>query len=211
MDGLLIDTEPLWRNAEVRVFTSLGVPMQHDECRETMGVRLDEAVRYWHAKKEWKSDLSFAEIGERIVEDLLAQVRESGAPKEGAAEILDLLESHGIRMCIASSSSRRIIKEVIDKLGIEDRLEFYHSAEFEPSGKPHPAVFLSTLKQLDLPGDRCLVFEDSPRGVQAAKAAGIRCVGVPDFGTEPESLSAAGADLVLGSLREFTERHLRSF
>ena len=209
MVGLLIDTEPLWRNAEVRVFTSLGVPLLHDECRETMGLRLDEAVRYWQQKKNLKSELTLEQIGQRIVDDLLIQIRESGAAKEGVGELVSMLRASGIRMCIASSSSRQSIKVVIDKLGIEEHLSVYHSAEFEPFGKPHPAVFLTTLKQLDLPGEACLVFEDSPRGVQAAKAAGIRCVGVPDHGTEPESLHDAGADLVLQSLKEFTVDHLR--
>jgi HAD superfamily hydrolase (TIGR01509 family) len=211
MDGLLIDTEPLWRIAEVRVFTALGVPMELDECRETMGLRLDEAVRYWHAKKKWKSHLAIEEIGQQIVDDLLLQIKVSGAAKDGVAEIMELFTSKGIRMCIASSSSTQIIKHVVDHLGIAQRLEFYHSAEFEPYGKPHPAVFHSTLKKLDVPGESCLVFEDSPRGVVAAKAAGIPCVGVPDHGTDPDSLREAGADLVLRSLREFNAQQLEQW
>ena len=77
-----------------------------------------------------------------------------------------------------------------------------------------PAVedrIITALKQLDLYADACLVFEDSPRGVQAAKAAGIRCIGVPDEGTESAALRDAGADLVLGSLREFSESLLRKW
>ena len=208
MDGLLVDTEPMWRNAEVKVFTELGVPMQHEECRETMGLRLDEAVRYWFEKKQWKSTLTLEQIGEQIVEVLVAEIRERAEPKDGVPELMAMLERNGIRMCIASGSNRRVIQEVIDRIGIASLLEFYRSAEVEQFGKPHPAIYHSSLKQLGLPPEATLVFEDSPRGVLAAKAAGIRCIGVPDEGTDPQSLRDAGADLVLRSLREFPEEEL---
>ncbi len=211
MDGLLIDTEPLWRTAEVNVFTKLGATITHDECRETMGLRLDEAVKYWYEKKRWESSIPLKEVEAQIVDDLVGQVRNSGTPKEGVAEIIKFFQSEGIRMCIASSSSSLIINEVVKCLNIGSALEFTHSAEFEPFGKPHPAVFLSTLRKLNLPPSAVLVFEDSARGVAAATAAGIQTIGVPEHDTDPGELIRAGADLVIASLRNFSKAHLMAF
>ena len=205
MDGLLIDSEPLWRNAEVKVFTGLGSEHTHAECAETMGMRLDEAIKYWHKKKNWQTERTLQQIADLVVDELIAQVRAVGKPREGASEVAELFHKHGVRMCVASSSSSRIMSEVMKKLDFAKHFEFCHSAEHEPAGKPHPAVYLSAIKKLNLPASACLAFEDSPNGVRSAKAAGLRCIAVPDDMIPTESVKAAGADLVLPSLKNFTE------
>src|SRR5262245_49572396 len=124
MDGLLIDSEPLWRDAEVEVFTALGIPMTHDECRETMGLRLDEVVRYWQRKKKWESDEALDAIAERVVDTLISQIEKIGKPKAGVKEVLDHFRSRDVRMCVASSSSSRVIQAVVDSLGLKAYLEF---------------------------------------------------------------------------------------
>ena len=102
-------------------------------------------------------------------------------------------------MALASSTPHRLIRTVLDHIGLSHSFEVISSAEDERYGKPHPAVFLTAADALAVPPERCLVFEDSPAGVLAAKAAKMRCIAVPEESERASPLIAI-ADLVLDSL-----------
>jgi sugar-phosphatase len=94
---------------------------------------------------------------------------------------------------------------VVDRLRLAEWFTVLHSAEREAAGKPDPAVFLTTAAMLGVAPDRCVVFEDSPAGVQAAAAAGMVCVAVPEADVARPKGKALGfeqADLVIDSLEE---------
>lgn len=205
MDGLLIDSEPLWREAEVAVFTSLGMPLTHEECRQTMGLRIDEVVRYWRAQRGWPAEVSDEAVIQRIIDGVVGLIKAEPRAMPGVREVIRYFHRQGVRMCIASSSSAAIIATVVAALGLAGEIEFCHSAEHEQHGKPHPAVYLTALRRLAVPAHACIAFEDSPRGVEAAKAAGLYCVGIPDAECAPTTLRAHGADIVCSSLLGFLE------
>jgi sugar-phosphatase len=84
-----------------------------------------------------------------------------------------------VKLGLASSSATEIIEAVLDKLELARFFAVVQSAEHEPYGKPHPAVYIECARRLGVPPDRCLAIEDSPAGVLAAKAARMTCIAIP--------------------------------
>lgn len=179
MDGVLLDSEPFWRQAEIEVFATVGLHLTEEDCMETMGIRIDEVVAWRHHQKPW-AEPSQAVICERIVDRMVELVRERAKPLPGVYEALDFVRSQGLKLALASSSSTRLIRAVLEGLGLLDAFPIVHSAETEEYGKPHPAVFLTTAGLLGVPPTGCLVIEDSFNGVLAAKAARMTVVAIPE-------------------------------
>jgi sugar-phosphatase len=135
-------------------------------------------VEYWYARHPWKGPTRIeveAEINRGVIELIMAR----GDILPGAVEAIDLLHRAEIPLGIASSSSSELIGKVVDKLGVRDKIRVLQSAEHEPYGKPHPAVYIECARRLNVAPDRCLAIEDSPAGLLAAKAARMSCIVVP--------------------------------
>jgi len=201
MDGLLVDSEPLWRIAEVETLSAVGVPITEEDAVQTTGLRTDEVVELWYARYPWP-DPPRKEIEARIITRLIALTRERGELMPGVIETLQAVSDAGYPLAIASSSSSEIITAVLDTLGIAAYFEVTQSAEHEPYGKPHPGGYIEAARRLGVEPWRCLAFEDSPNGVIAAKAARMRCIAVPDPALQNDRRLQA-ADLILPSLAEF--------
>jgi len=200
MDGLLIDSEPLWHEAEIYGFALAGLQLTPEQCLETTGLRVDEVVKFRYAQSAWAApsqDTVAAAIVERVVE----LVHAKGALKPGVTEALALARAAGLRIALASSSPYVIIDAVLDTFGLRPAFEVVHSAEEETRGKPEPDVYLTTARKLGVTPAECLAVEDSPNGVLAARAAGMRCIAIPEpvLRNHPD---LARADAVLGSLTE---------
>ncbi len=179
MDGLLVDSEPLWRLAEVEVFGAHGVPLREEHCAGTSGLRLDEVVAHW--KRHFEFDAVSTEvIVSQIVETVIALVRARAVAKPGVHQVLERVRRRGLAVALASSSAPSIIDAVLAALGLDASFEVRMSAQGLEHGKPHPAVFLQTAQVLNVCASDCVVFEDSMFGVVAAKAARMACVAVPD-------------------------------
>lgn len=201
MDGLLIDSEPLWRLAEIEVFNSLGVPLTEDLAITTMGMRTDEVVEYWFARYPWAGS-TLKEVEAAIEARVVELVRERGTPLPGVREVIALLRERGYPLAIASSSSSEIIRSVVHQIGLAGSFQVLQSAEHEPYGKPHPGVYIAAARALGVAPADCLAFEDSANGVLAAKAARMRCFAVPEPVVRDDRRFCI-ADAVLGSLTEF--------
>jgi sugar-phosphatase len=104
----------------------------------------------------------------------------------GVIQTLELCKSNGYKIALASSSAMSLINVVVDKLNIRHYFDLLVSAEFEPYGKPHPSVFITTANQLNVLPTECLVFEDSVNGMIAAKAARMKCIVVPEAEKQQE-------------------------
>lgn len=179
MDGLLIDSEPFWREVEVEVFRGVGVPLTEAMCHQTTGLRIDDVVAHWHARHPW-DEPGPAAVQERIVARMVETISARGVAKRGVEQALAWAAGHGLPLALASSSPMRIIDAVLGRLGLRGSFRVVRSAEDEPWGKPHPGIFLTTAAALGVRPEACLVFEDSLNGVIAAKAARMRCVCVPE-------------------------------
>jgi sugar-phosphatase len=209
MDGVLIDTEPAWRVAEAAVFASLGIGLSEAELVSSTGIPISDLVATWrrtHAPHARGTHLSDRDVAGQITDRVAAHVLSEGQPMPGVTEAVALFERLGLRLAIASSSPRRLIDTVCERLGL-GRIEVRCSALDEASGKPAPDVYLTAARGLRADPASCLAVEDSPHGIAAAKAAGMRCLAVPDplLAADPRFRDA---DLVLSSLARLDGRAL---
>lgn len=205
MDGLLVDSEPLWQEAEMECFAAVGLDLDRDLCRRTTGLRVDDVVEYWYGRRPWDlGSVSKRALERRIVDRVVELIRERGELQPGVGHALDFFERQGLPLGLASSSYRRIIEAALEHFGLADRFDVTHSSEAEARAKPDPAVYVSTARRLGVSPARCLAVEDSRAGLSAAKAAAMRCLLVPDEG-RLDGDALALADAVLSSLEELDE------
>ena len=208
MDGLLIDSEPLWQEAEIAVYAPYGVPVSRELCRASAGRRIDEVLSDWHRRFGWTGPPVEAMV-ERVVDDVTRRILAHGQALPGVQELIEMLHGRGLRLAIASSSPPALIDAVVDRLGLGRWLTLTHSGVHEARGKPDPAVFLTAARRLGAAPARCVVFEDAPAGVAAGKAAGMTVVAVPSV-FAPDDPGILKADLVLASLAELLQFGARS-
>ena len=185
MDGVLIDSEPLWKIAMEEVFHSVGSTLTKQDFQKTVGLRLDEVIRFWHQHEGWKN-VSPREVEMLIVERMKELIKQNGQPLEGVIEMLRFLKSENKKIGLATSSYRVLIDTVLSELGITNLFDFTHSAEDEDFGKPHPAVYLAVAERLNIQSLKCLVIEDSLNGIISAKAARMHVVCIPEKSHHPE-------------------------
>jgi sugar-phosphatase len=200
MDGLLLDSEPYWVQAEVQVLGAVGVPITPELARETTGMRLDEAVAHWYRRYPWKGR-SEAEVLAELTRVAHGLIIAHADPKPGVQASLDLFARHGVRRALASSSPPVLIDAVVAKLGLQRAFELTVSAQSERYGKPHPAVYLTCAERLRVAASECVALEDSVNGLISAKAARMRVIAVPEAHHRRDPRFGL-ADVVLGSLAE---------
>jgi HAD superfamily hydrolase (TIGR01509 family) len=207
MDGVLIDSEPVWRSIEREVFARLGIELTDQELLDSTGVRIDQVVARRWERQAWDGP-SRGQVAAAILDGMAAVFEERGALVDGAVETVDRFRALGLRLAVASSSPHRLIRAVLEAGGIEDRFDVIASAEDEERGKPDPAVYLTTARRLGVDPGRCLAVEDSPTGVAAARSAGMICVAI-DPKEGPDARFDA-ADVVVRSIRDVDERVWRA-
>lgn len=203
MDGLLIDSEPLWRRAQKAAYKTVGFEITENQMYELMGTPMNEVVAYWYHKHPWKGP-SQKDIETLIVDNLIAAVKSEGQMRPGVKQAIDVCKRAHLPLAIASSSSNKIIDAVLETLQLGEDFDYIYSAEHEPFGKPHPGVFITTAGMLGVSPHDILVFEDAPAGVLAAKAAKMYCIAVPDPDTKDHPYIQI-ADIIIDSLEEFNE------
>lgn len=209
MDGLLIDSEPLWQKAEMEVFKDIGISLNNTMASETMGLRTDEVVKYW-ATKFPEFSLNQAQVVDRIISRMKELIVTFGQAMPGAIEVVQLCKTMNIPLALATSSSMNLVTTVLEKLELTNVFEVISSAEKEVFGKPHPAVYLTTSNGLGIEATNCITFEDSLNGVISAKAARMKCIAVPSPENREEPRFVL-ADVILSSLEQITQPQLEEF
>ena len=179
MDGVLIDSEPLWRKAMIEGFASIGVLITEEDCKKTTGNRLKEVVEYWFEKLDILDFLP-TEIEHRIINMLVKLINKEGKAISGVIEVINFCNNKNIKIGLATSSSNLLMEAVLEKLKLKNTFKCSISAENMKYGKPHPEVFLSCASQLQISPLECIVIEDSINGVIAAKAAFMRVIALPE-------------------------------
>jgi HAD superfamily hydrolase (TIGR01509 family) len=179
MDGVLIDSEPLWKIAMEEVFRAVGSNLTKADFQKTVGLRIDEVVRFWHQHEGWKN-VTPERIEQDIVDRMVTLIKAHGKPLEGVPETLRFLSENNKKIGLATSSYAVLIDAVLEVLELSSFFDFTHSAEHEDFGKPHPAVYLTTAEKLGVSPVRCLVVEDSLNGIISAKAARMKVVCIPE-------------------------------
>jgi sugar-phosphatase len=203
LDGLLIDSEPLWQEAEILVFKQVNLVLTSELCRQTQGLRIDEVVNYWYRQYPW-ANLSKLEVEELIVSKVIELIYLKGKPLPGVAQAIAFVKNQNVKIALASSSASQIIQAALQKLNLTEVFVEIYSAESEVLGKPHPGVYLTTAQKLNVPPQSCLALEDSLKGVLAAKAAHMKCIAIPEA-IQQQNPQFAIADLILKSLEELNQ------
>ena len=179
MDGVLIDSEPLWRKAMIEGFASIGVLITEEDCKKTTGNRLKEVVEYWFEKLNIY-DVLPTEIEHRIINMLVKLINNEGKAISGVIEVINFCNNKNIKIGLATSSSHQLMEAVLEKLKLKNTFKSSISAENMEYGKPHPEVFLNCASQLQISPLECIVIEDSINGVIAAKAAFMKVIALPE-------------------------------
>ncbi|MCL2807786.1 MAG: hexitol phosphatase HxpB [Coriobacteriia bacterium] len=208
MDGLLIDTEQYWWQAEYKAFSSVGVELTKEQLCSTMGMRMDEIVAHWAAIFTEVSFDAF-EVIERTYGHMIDFVWTKGQAMPGALEAVNVCSHAGLKLAIASSSYPVLIEAVVEKLDITGYFPVRCSAKDELRGKPDPAVYLSAAQSLGVAPHECLAIEDSAIGLESALSAGMPCIVVPDSEVF-DDVRFGAALMKLRSLTEFNDEKLRA-
>ena len=179
MDGVLIDSEPLWKIAMEKVFSALGCQLSKNDFQKTVGLRIDEVITYWNKDQNLGiQDVSVVETA--IIDQMIDLVTESPVPLTGVIDTLRFLKSKKVKIGLATSSPERLMIAVLEGLKIKDYFNVAHSAQFEDFGKPHPAVYLTTAQKLKVDSQKCVVIEDSLNGVISGMSAKMKVVCIPE-------------------------------
>ncbi len=177
VDGTLVDSEEYhwlsWRDA----MSAQGSPITHEQFLASFGLRNDRILRGWLGADA--TDEAIQRIGDWKEGEFRRLARERGlTPLPGAAEWLARLHAAGWQQAVASSAPRLNLEAMLRVLKLDGFFDQTVSAEDVTRGKPDPQVFLMAAARLGIPPERCIVVEDAPLGVEGARRAGMRSIGV---------------------------------
>jgi len=207
MDGLLIDSEPFWRTAEKEVFGSLGVDVTAELALQTSRMTTKEVTEYWYRLKPWEHK-SLPEVEQAVIQQVGQLIERDGVIMPGVITTLLFFKRTGYKIGLATNAPDILVSKVLRKLNIEHYFNTTVSSDAVDKGKPSPDVYLKTALMLNVSPVNCIAFEDSASGIQAAIAAGMKVIAVPDK-SEFDDIGFETADIKISSLNDFCEAHLQ--
>lgn len=179
VDGLMIDTESVWKNAFDKAGDKYGIPNLGDTLFPSLiGKRLED-------EQELLDRLLPSDIQDKLLNEWrqigLGSLEREVPVKPGLYEMLDFLEQHHIKMAVATTTRRDLTEQRLKKIRVYDRFDNVLCGDEVTNRKPDPEIYLSVLKRMDTDARNALVLEDRVVGVEAAYRAGIDCIQVPDL------------------------------
>ncbi len=207
MDGLLIDSEPLWHRAAKEALHDMGIPLDEEAYATTIGLRTREFLDHWFTRYHLDHALA-PQTEEQITQRVIELVRAEGQLMPGVEASLQLFRSKGFRVGLATSSPLELVEAMLDRTGLHGAFDQMSSAALLPYGKPHPQVYLDCAQALGSMPTTCICLEDSFNGMIAAKAARMRCIVVPEASVFHQDRWHA-ADLKLSSLEKLDDNSLQ--
>ena len=199
LDGVIVDTSDQHRRSWQQLAAETGVTFTDEDFWHTFG-RSNAAIipLFWGAGLSPEEVMALADRKEVAFRALL---RDTLRPLPGALELLQAARAAGLKQSLASSAPMENITLIVAQLGLDRWLDTIVSGDRLPRGKPDPAIFLLAAARLSIAPARCVVIEDAPAGVAAAKSAGMACLAVTN--SHPASALAA-ADRIAASLAEIS-------
>jgi len=196
LDGLMINTEPLSLEAWQRCLAPYGARLTEQQYQDLIGQGHDDSIRY--VIQQTGVARAYEALDRSFWEQLALLVDERLEPMPGLLPLLYELAGRGYLLGLASNSPIGHVRRATAKIGVTEYFTCMIGADQVERDKPAPDVYLQVARCLGLPPASCLAFEDSPTGVQAALAAGMRCVFIPNPDIEAPSLD--GVEAVFHSL-----------
>jgi HAD superfamily hydrolase (TIGR01509 family) len=197
MDGLLLDTETLWHEAETELFARHGETFTWDDRMAVMGTSFAMTADYFVRRLRRPADEGPGLVQE-MIELMHALVRRAVEARPGAVELVKRLRADGVPLGLASNSPRFLVDDALATAGLTDAFDTIVTSDDVEHAKPAPDIYLLACERLGIDPADALALEDSASGVTAAKAAGLTVIGVPQFA----EADVSAADRVVDSLEE---------
>ncbi|AZA83213.1 HAD family hydrolase [Chryseobacterium lactis] len=190
MDGVLVDSEGFWAQAELDVFSSYGVQVTEELAANTKYMTTREVTEFWYERFPWEN-LDVASVEQKVITRVIEYIQSEDCTMSGVQGFIKDLKSKDYKIGLATNAPLQVADAVLEKLQVRDLFDTVHSSEFETQGKPHPAVYLTSAKNLGVPPEHCIAIEDSHSGLLAAKGAGMKTI---VFTNNDESIDFDNAD-----------------
>jgi len=202
MDGVLVDSEPIINAAAIRALAEFGITAQPEDFEPFVGAGED---RYVGGVAELHGQTYVPQMKHRTYDWYLKLLPKMGKAFPGARDLVEHLHRLRIKIAVASSADQiKVEANLQTVLQVPlDRFAALVTGEDVFRRKPYPDIFLEAARRLAVPPEECCVVEDAVNGVEAAKAAGMRCVAVTTS-FPAEDLKAAGADVARAGIGEVT-------
>jgi HAD superfamily hydrolase (TIGR01509 family) len=198
MDGLLLDTETLWHEAEVELFRRHGDEFTWDDKMAVIGTSFEFTSGYF-ADRLRRPPEEGAALVDEMVSLMHDRVRRQVDARPGAVELVAGIRAlDGVRLGLASNSPRFLVDDALATAGLVDVFETIVTSSDVEHAKPAPDIYLRACQDLGVDPSEALALEDSASGVAAAKAAGLTCIAVPQFA----ETDVSAADRIVDSLEE---------
>ncbi|MEK9176366.1 MAG: HAD family phosphatase [Patescibacteria group bacterium] len=201
LDGLLLDTEPYWTEADNQILAREGYKLTPELIRKRLGIGALNTVSLYHETFPFK--YSFEEFAKER-RDIVFNMMDQGIPvMDGATELIDECFKKGFKIAIATTAPHRArMSKILDALKASKYITVFVTGREVERQKPFPDIFLLAAKELNMDPKDCLVLEDASSGIEAAKAANMLAYGVNLDEETRRYLKKKGADKVFSSLTE---------
>jgi HAD superfamily hydrolase (TIGR01509 family) len=196
MDGLLLDTEVVWQEAEERLFAAHGQVFTREDKLAVIGTDFGFTARYF-AERLGRPPEAGPALVEEMVMDMYDLLQEGVAGRPGAFELVARLRGR-MPLALASNSPRSLVDAALVSAQMADTFAVIVTSDDVEHSKPAPDIYLLVCERLGLAPADVLALEDSASGVASAKAAGLTCIAVPQF----VETDVAAADRIIDSLEE---------
>jgi HAD superfamily hydrolase (TIGR01509 family) len=190
MDGLMVDSEPLWFDVEREFARQRGGLWTEELATACTGQGMVNTLRVMHATFGFPVDVELDAAV--IVTTFITRVAELKL-KTGFDELLEETRSRSVPRALASSSPRRLVEATLARFGVRERFDAVVTGDCVAYPKPAPDIFLEAARRLGVPPSECVVLEDSLAGVRAGHAAGMHVIAVPEGAPSVEMTAMADA------------------
>ena len=208
MDGVILDSEPIYYQIEKKFFKDLGIYISDEEYHTFVGLSMMEMWRRIMNNHNLKEKIEALVNSNNEVVFQYFSNSENLQPTPFLELFIQNLCKKNIKLAVASSSSKKLIEIILEKLMLKKYFIICVSGNEVENGKPAPDVFLHTANLMKVNPQECLVIEDSTNGVKAAKSAEMRCVGFQNLNSGNQDLS--DADMIISSFSGLYEKIIKS-
>jgi len=208
MDGVLVNSPKyIWEsfNALLKKF---GVHISKEEVKKNLGISLRDRIPLWKKKYSIKEDIDIQDFSKKSFEIQLELMKKQLKPNKPVNKLIQSAKQEGIKIAVATSSTFVRAKNILELIEIWDKLDAIVTTEDAEKHKPDPELFLKTAEKLKIAPEDCVVIEDAVNGIEAAKRAGMKVIGLTTEFYSIEELK--DANLVINNLSELTLEKLKT-
>lgn len=196
VDGVLVDSYQPHLESWQQLAEENGTTMTEAQFASTFGMTSRDIISEIFGVTDSETVKAYDDRKEALYREV---VRGAVPAMPGAIDLITYFHRSGIKVAIGSSGPRKNVELIIDEMHIGDRLAAWVCGADVSHGKPAPDIFLTAAKRMEVSPDRCIVIEDAPAGIEAAKRAGMRCIGLT---STHDASSIKGVDAVVETLSD---------